>query len=67
MQYLAFIKYAEKNGIKSTSPKLTNAASAYLQNQIKAFIAKAKWGVNGYFFVAQQQDPTFQKALQVLK
>jgi carboxyl-terminal processing protease len=67
IQYLAFIKYAEKHGVKNISPKLTNASAPYLQNQLKAFIAKAKWGVNGYYFISQQQDPALQKALQVLK
>ncbi len=66
-QYASFIQYASKKGVKNTSSKLTADAAAYLQNQLKAFIAKAKWGSKGYYFVVQQQDPAFQKALQVLK
>ena len=65
--YAAFIKYAEKSGVKNISPKLTLAAADYLRNQIKAFMAKAKWGVNGYYFITQQNDPVFQKALKILK
>ena len=66
-QYAAFIQYASKKGVKNISPKLTTDAAVYLQNQLKAFMAKARWGSNGYYFVVQQQDPAFQKALQVLK
>ncbi|MEN9522177.1 MAG: hypothetical protein RL065_554 [Bacteroidota bacterium] len=63
----SFVSYAKKSGVKSAKPNLIIASSAYLQNQIKAFIAKANWKMQGYFTVTQNQDNAFRKAMEVLK
>ena len=61
-----FVNYAAQKKVKNISPKLTIQAAGYLQNQLKAFMAKAKWKMNGYYLVTSSQDPVMQKALQVL-
>jgi carboxyl-terminal processing protease len=63
----SFINYAKKNGVKSAQPNLINGSAIYLQNEIKAFIAKAKWKMEGYYTITHLQDKVFQKAISVLK
>lgn len=62
-----FVDYAKKKGIKSTQPALIVNSSAYLQNQLKAFMAKARWKMEGYFTVSHQLDKAYLKAIETLK
>ncbi len=65
--YAQFVNYAANKKVKNISPKLTTQAAGYLQNQLKAFMAKAKWKMNGYYLVISSQDRVMQKAIQILK
>ncbi|MEY2828594.1 MAG: hypothetical protein RIQ33_452 [Bacteroidota bacterium] len=61
-----FINYAKKNGVKSTQTQLIKGSQAYLQNQLKAFVAKAKWKMEGYYSVTHTHDKVFTKAMQLM-
>jgi carboxyl-terminal processing protease len=63
----SFVTYAKLKGAKHAQPNLVAGSAAYLQNQLKAFMAKAKWKMQGYFTVTHQLDKTYLKAIEVLK
>lgn len=57
---------AAQKQIKATEEELQLSRSLIL-NQLKALIAQKLWGMNEYFQVANLEDPTFQKAEEILQ
>lgn len=61
-----FIAYTEKNGIKTIPTDWANCR-AEIKLQLKARMAKLRFGDDGFYQVMNDDDPAVEKALQLVK
>jgi len=61
-----FIAYTEKNGVKTNPTDWANCR-AEIKLQLKARMAKLRFGDDGYYQVINDDDPAVEKALQLVK
>lgn len=61
-----FTAYAAEKGVPVNKNELKKSL-AFLKIQIKASIARQVWKNEGMYPILHQQDPTFQKAMQLIK
>ncbi len=64
--YAAFIKYAEKKGVKRQGNDLTKS-DRYIRTMIKAYIGRNILDNEGFFPILNTIDPAFNKAVQILR
>lgn len=62
----SFQGFAQANGVKR-DPKGFQQSKAYIRGTIKAIVARAIWGENGFYQVDNQTDPMLQKALTLFE
>jgi carboxyl-terminal processing protease len=62
--YVQFIAYARKEGV--TTKEGVESARNYISNQIKALIARQLWKNEGFYSIAQSQDKTVLRAIELL-
>lgn len=60
------IQYAEARSVKFDSAGFEHSRR-YISNYVKALIARNLWGSNEFFEIYNQEDPSFTKALDVIK
>jgi carboxyl-terminal processing protease len=61
-----FVDYADAEGVKKDE-KGFQTSEKYIKNFIKAWIARNLWDYEAYFFITNQDDEVFQKALQSIQ
>jgi len=61
-----FVEYAEKNGI-NRRPTLIEISKELIENSIHAVTIQYFFGNIGYFSILLKEDPTIERAIQVLK
>ncbi len=61
-----FVDYADKEGVKKDD-KGFQTSEKYIKNFIKAWIARNLWDYEAYFFIINQDDEVFQKAIQSIQ
>jgi carboxyl-terminal processing protease len=58
-----FLNYADKEGVKKDDAGF-KTSEKFIKNFIKAWIARNLWDYEAYFYIINQEDEVFQKAIQ---
>lgn len=61
-----FANYADKNGVKRNDKEM-NSSKKFIQNQLKALIARNIFGTEYYYQSVQSNDSVVLKAIELLK
>ena len=61
-----FVKYGEKEGIKKDDKALATSGN-YIKTELKALVARQLFQNDGFYQIVNQDNNTYQKALQSLK
>ena len=61
-----FVEYADIEGVKKDE-KGFQTSEKYIKNFIKAWIARNLWDFEAYFYIINQDDEVFQKAVQSIQ
>lgn len=64
-QWKGFVQYASKEGLNFNA--IDARSKAFIENRIKALIARQLWRTNGYFVVANSADILVEKALSAIQ
>lgn len=64
--YSKFVSYAEKNGVNPDNHDV-KFSSEIIRTQLKALIARQKWGNDGFYAVIHTLDNTLKKALELVE
>ncbi len=62
----AFVKFAEKNGVKFVKSDFEKD-KYYIKDRLKANVAKEFWKENGWYYVLLEDDEQFLKAKELLQ
>ena len=61
-----FISFAEKEDVKRNNEDL-NVSDILIKKQLKALFARNLWDLEAYYFIINDINPSFQKALEAIK
>ena len=61
-----FVKYGEKEGVKKDDKALSTSGN-YIKTELKALVARQLFQNDGFYEVVNEDNNTYQKALQTLK
>jgi carboxyl-terminal processing protease len=61
-----FITFAEKEDVNRNEADLL-ISSALIKTQLKAFFARNLWDLEAYYFIINDINPSFQKAVEAIK
>ncbi len=64
--YQQFLAYVVQNGVDKALLKYANPSASYIKNELKAYIARQQWKMDGFIYLLNKQDKTVQKALQLI-
>jgi len=65
--YMDFVNYANKHGVAASSNRFAANSATFLKFEIRAYIARQQWKMNGFYYLINKEDKAVQKALSVIK
>ena len=62
-----FVNYANKHDVAINYNRFAANSATFLKSEIRAYIARQQWKMNGFYYLINKEDKAVQKALSVIK